>query len=187
MPPSIMDEPWSAIEAPAILIIASLLNGECIPEEIFTQRPEGAANIRFPQTPEAYNKQLAELIQSSVFTRTIDGQLHMSKTVQDAVRAKMMDTPTLFPRTLGAAIRLVASVWPHVTVDAQPGYANYTKVDRWEQCEKLLPHILSLKDVVIDARISVLNLVPKVRREIFLTLLSEAAWYVARNLTFIHR
>lgn len=160
-----------------ILNVASLLDPRSIPEEILTQNPEVAIDIGFPQTTQIYVKELAELTQSSTLTSDADTkELSMDKRIQAFVRVKMKKTPHLLGRTFDAAIRLVSSVWPYVTATLQPGYANYTRIDRWGQCEKILPHILMLKNVFIAYKFIESKDIGSKKE--FLVLLSELAWYV---------
>jgi len=99
------------------------------------------------------------------------------------VRVRMTQTPGLLERTFDAAVKLTSTVWPYVTVSSQPGYANYTRIDRWGQCDKILPHILSLKHVF-----STYNFVADkgltCRRE-FLLLLCEVGWYISTYILFL--
>ncbi|XMA18100.1 hypothetical protein WAI453_010891 [Rhynchosporium graminicola] len=163
------------LSAGALLNVISLLDPDGIPEGILMQNPEVAVDIGFPQLPQTYFKQLVELTQSSVVERNSDTkELKMHRMVQEVARVKMTRTQNMLEQTFDAAVKLTSSVWPYVTVVAQHGYANYTRIDRWDQCSKMLPHILSLKyvfttyDLVSSSKITCL-------REL-LVLFSEVAW-----------
>ncbi|CZT11155.1 uncharacterized protein RCO7_05579 [Rhynchosporium graminicola] len=152
------------LSAGALLNVISLLDPDGIPEGILMQNPEVAVVIGFPQLPQTYFKQLVELTQSSVVERNSDTkELKMHRMVQEVARVKMTRTQNMLEQTFDAAVKLTSSVWPYVTVVAQHGYANYTRIDRWDQCSKMLPHILSLKyvfttyDLVSSSKITCLR------------------------------
>ncbi|KAG4434724.1 hypothetical protein IFR05_009801 [Cadophora sp. M221] len=109
-----------------------------------------AIDVGFPQVPRTYFKQLAELNQSSIVVRNSNTkELSVHRLVQEVVRVKMTSTPHMFERTFDAA-------------------------DQWNQCGKILPHILMLKHVF-----STYDLIASKELECLkelLVLFSEVAW-----------
>lgn len=161
--------------AAALLNVASLLSTTGISEDILRQKPEGALAIDFPQDAVSYFEDLAVLSQSSFAIRNIqEKSIFVHDIVQDVTRAMLVSTPGRMERTFEATVKLVSAVWPFVTVAPQPGFAEYRQNRRWNQCERIYPHLLSLSNVF--ERYSLLQ-ASSLEVYDFTLLLSEMAWY----------
>ena len=161
--------------AACLLSLISLLDGERVQESIFTTCPERGCLKDLPITVTSYSKDLTQLTKTSVVRRNQDvDELTIHSIVQDVVRSKLIAEPDAFLTAFAGAVSLLTTVWPYVSTP-QLGYPAYDRVDRWEQCDKILPHILCLKQhfelrsETEKARCFSSNL---------LWLMAEAAWFV---------
>jgi len=161
--------------AGCLLSVISLLDADRIQEAIFTTNP-ARGNLRaLPISKPSYSKELTELVKSSLVHRNKDeDEISVHAIVQDVVRGKLMSSPQPFTSAFMGNVNLLTTVWPYVSTP-QLGYPAYDRMDRWDQCEKILPHIIRLK-ILFSIQTE------KQKRECitsnFLWLLAEAAWLV---------
>ncbi|MCJ1384991.1 hypothetical protein MMC17_008109 [Xylographa soralifera] len=161
--------------AGAILNVVSLLDPNGIQQDILTRQPELAYAIGLPQDLKSYLEDLSSLTQSSLLTRNSETkELSLHRMVQEVNIVRIMSIPDLLENIFNSAIRLLSALWPYVTVASPPGYAQYTRKDRWPQCEKIYVHIQRMKQNFEDYDLSKRKLVSL--RD-FLLLLSELSWY----------
>jgi hypothetical protein len=162
--------------AATILSISSLLDPDGIQEEILTTKPEEAQPLLLPISKSLYHKDLAELIQSSLVRRAVERkELIIHRLVQEVIRMKMNVSPGVLWTAFNATVNLLSSVWPFATTPHAGGYPTYNRIDRWNQCNKILPHISHLRQVFVTFELS--N-EPRATYYALVLLLSEAAWYV---------
>ena len=161
--------------AACLLSIMSLLDGERIQEGIFTTSPERGHLSDLPISISSYSKELTQLLKTSlVFRNQDEEELTIHSIVQDVVRGKLMAKPDSFITSFIGAVNLLTTVWPYVSTP-QFGYPAYDRVDRWEQCERILPHIFRLKQP-FQLRTETEKV--KCISSKLLWLLAEAAWCV---------
>lgn len=152
-------------EALALLRVLSFLDPDRIPESILT---EGAKDVQIPDYPSkksAYFDARLELTRSSIITRDIENNvLRIHRLVQDVVRQEMTLEQTA--ETYNGACVLISALWPFVNWDQR------NKVDRWRQCDMLVPHIAQLRTLFE----------PRLRQDEFrvysgaAALMNEVAW-----------
>ncbi|OCK85533.1 hypothetical protein K432DRAFT_439187 [Lepidopterella palustris CBS 459.81] len=167
----------------AIVKIVSFLDPDRVQEEVLTRNP---AEIRLPGLALdrlAYQEDLAKLTKSSIIKRYIDlRELSIHRVMQDVVKSHLrVDPAERFVDVFMAASRAVSSVWPWVLLPFDSALAGYSKaetVDRWEQCQRYVPHVLHLKNefqVLTDSEKAESSTLQ------FMMLLNEAAWYHWEN------
>ena len=160
--------------ANSIISISSLLDADGIQEEILITKPQDAECLALPAGKSAYHKDLAELVHSSLVRRNVEQkELTIHRLVQEAVRTKMQSSPSTLLMTFNATVKLISSVWPFATTPHGGGYPAYNRIDRWDQCEKIIPHIRRLKQLFTSLELSDQ---PNIAYYPFVLLLSEAAW-----------
>ena len=131
-----------------ILSITSILDPVCIQEEILVlgSLDSEFAFPGFPTVKSAYFRDLAELTQSSILSRNADQkELSIHRVVQDVVKSRLLQSEEDFTTVFKATVTLLSSQWPFVTKPVI-GRPKYQEVDRWDQCEKILPHTIKLRD-----------------------------------------
>lgn len=127
-----------------ILSVISLLDPDCIQEEILYTWAPGEELPDFPQSKRAYLRNLAELLQSSIVHRDSDqNELSIPRVVQDVVRSQLRQSEDSLSMVFEVTAKLLSSVWPFVT--RKVGYPYADRIDRWGQCDKILPHILRIR------------------------------------------
>ena len=164
--------------ASCILSALSLLDPDCIQEELLTQNAPGDKLPDFPRSKSAYSRDLGELIQSSIIRRNQDRhELSFHRVVQDVVRSQLVRSMDLFATIFDVTVEFLSTSWPFVT-KPQGGSQMFDRVDRWEQCENMMPHILSMKNTFE-------TLDEKRKRKCatleFAWLIADAAWYVQNS------
>jgi hypothetical protein len=132
-----------------ILSVASLLDQDSIPEAILTTWAPGEELPDFPQSKMAYLRDLAELVQSSIVRRdTAQNELSIHRVVQDVVRSQLRHGKDSLGAVFEVTAKLLSAVWPFVT--KREGYPYADRIDRWGQCDKILPHIVRMRQVFED-------------------------------------
>lgn len=166
--------------ASSILNVLAFLDHNCIQESILNKAPADAQLPYFPLTKGAYYRDLTELTQSSVVRKNSDeDQLYLHGLVQEIAKSSMSssgsDSRAVF---FSATVKLLSTVWPFALIPfniVKAGYSRAETVDRWEQCKRLVPHVLRIKN-----EFHILSDEDKrscASFQYFLTL-NEAAWYV---------
>ena len=164
--------------AARILSVISLFVPSSISEEILTKAPKEANLEDYPDELE-FDDRLSELTSSYIVYRRkpTESQDHAVITthylIQDVVRSQLLAGDVdQFVKVFNGAVKLLSSVWPHVT-RPQQGYAAHNRVDRWELCDTLLPHVKRMRRIF-----ETLN--ERIRSQCatfeFLELFSEASW-----------
>jgi hypothetical protein len=129
----------------SLLSVISLLDTDCIQEEILTSEISEDILDGFPQSKAAYLRDLAGLTQSSLVHRDPDqNELSVQKVVQDVVRSQLRQSEERFGEIFETTAKLLCNVWPFISKD-QLKYPAAGKVARWSQCDKILPHISRLR------------------------------------------
>ena len=163
--------------AARLLAVISLLNSESISEEILTTAPEKTKLDDYPSLD--FEHKLSELTSSSIVLRNEHSAIHghteftTHSLTQDVVRSQLLESESQSIAVFNATIGLLTAVWPYVT-QPQFGYHAYNRIARWDQCEKVLPHIKRMREMYQMLSESVR---PCCATLDFLDLLSEAAWY----------
>ena len=138
--------------AARILSVVSLFVPSSINEEILTRAPSEANLEDYPDDLD-FDDRLSELTSSFIVYRKepTESQEHAVITthylIQDVVRSQLLVGDVVqFVKVFNAAVKLLSSVWPHVT-RPQQGYAAHNRVSRWEQCDMLLPHVKRMRQI----------------------------------------
>jgi hypothetical protein len=161
--------------AGCLLSVISLLDADRIQEAIFTTNPARGNLLGLPISKPSYSKELTELVKSSLVRRNKDeDEISVHAIVQDVVRGKLMSNPHQLTSAFLGTVNLLTTVWPYVSTP-QLGYPAYDRMDRWDQCEKILPHIIRLK---IFFSLQTEEQKRECITSTFLWLLAEAAWLV---------
>ena len=163
--------------AAQLLSIISLLDSKSISEEIFTTAPERTKLDDYPSFD--FEHKLSELTSSSIVLRKEHSTIHgyteytVHPLTQDVVRSQLLQSESQSVAVFNATTGLLTAVWPHMT-QPQFGYHASNGTARWDQCEKILPHISRMREIYgilsqsARARCATLE---------YLDLLSEVAWY----------
>lgn len=135
--------------ASQILAVISLLDPDCIQEDILTLgSPDPEFELSgFPKSKGAYFRDLAELTQSSILSRNAERkELSIHRVVQDVVKSRLLQSADELADVFQATVTLLSAQWPFVTKPVI-GRPNFGQVERWDQCEKILPHTIKLGDI----------------------------------------
>ena len=128
-----------------ILSVVSFLDPDRIQEQIFTLKEKTANLPNLPRTKGAYKKTLQELVQSSLIHQNRDlNEFSTHRLIQDVVKGELRKAKGMSCEVLQAVVALLSSAWPFVLLPQDGGYPTYARIDRWAQCEKILPHVLRL-------------------------------------------
>ena len=163
--------------AARLLSVISLLDSGSIPEEILTAAPERTKLEDYPSLD--FDHKLLELTSSSIVFRKERSTIHAQNEItihsltQDVVRSQLLESESQSVAVFNAIIGLLTAVWPHVT-QPQVGYHAYNRIARWDQCEKILPHIKRMRRMYGILSKSVRACCATLD---YLDLLSEVAWY----------
>ena len=164
--------------AARLLAVISLLDSGSISQEILTTAPERTKLADYPSLD--FEHKLSELTSSSIVLRKDHSAEHAHTEIiihsltQDVVRSQLLESESQAVAVFNATIGLLTAVWPYVT-QPQFGYHAYNRIARWDQCEKILPHIKRMREMYWILSESVR---PCCATLDFLDLLSEVAWYV---------
>lgn len=122
-----------------LLRVCAFLHVEAIPEELFV---EGAAHLgptlaSLASDPFQFDRAIATLRSLSLLQRQPETRtLSLHRLVQTVIRAQMSEQEqNMWIRRMGAAL---AAIFPRVTSQV------------WEQCERLLPHVLAIEMAMLD-------------------------------------
>lgn len=160
--------------AMALLNFISLLDSECIQEEILFQNFREVQIAGFPSSMTDYYEARAHLLGTSMVHQNIEKDtLRVHGLVQGAARAKMIAEDGLLETYFCQAVRSVAEVWPFISRNYVVGTSG--KVDRWVQCRKLFPHISRLAHLY---KSFLQTKSPMILDGNLVELLTEAAWWV---------
>lgn len=163
--------------AARLLSVISLLDSGSIPEEILTTARERTKLGDYPSSD--FDQKLLELTSSSIVFRKEQSTIHAQNEItihsltQDLVRSQLLESESQTVAVFNATIGLLTAVWPHVT-QPQVGYHAYNRIARWDQCEKILPHIKRVRKMYGILSKSVRACCATLD---YLDLLSEVAWY----------
>lgn len=126
----------------AILSLVAMLDSEGIPESLL-EPGHGIAN--FPMKKADLHQLNASLADRSIIEiDPDDGKVRVHRLVQVVVRS-MLETQGILDKAFENAVERVSQKWPFLNRNYVTG--AYGKIDRWEQCEDILPHVLYLKDI----------------------------------------
>ena len=168
--------------AARLLAVISLLDSGSIFEEILTTAPERTKLEDYPSLD--FEHKLSELTSSSIVLRKEHSAIHghtqitIHSLTQDVVRSQLLESETQSVAIFNATIGLLTAVWPYVT-KPQFGYHAYDRIARWDQCEKILPHIKRMREMYEILSKSVWACCATMD---YLDLLSEVAWYDSLTL-----
>ena len=166
-----------SVGAARLLAVISLLDSESISEEILTTAPERTKLDDYPSLD--FEHKLSELTSSSIVLRKEHSAIHghtqftIHSLTQDVVRSQLFESESQSVAVFNATIGLLTAVWPFVT---QPRFGPhaYNRIARWDQCEKILPHIKRMREMYGILSKSVRACCATMD---YLDLLSEVAWY----------
>ena len=172
--------------ASSILNVLAFLDHNCIQELILYKSPADAQLPGFPLTKGNYYRDLTELTQSSVVRQNSDElELSMHGLVQDVVKSNLNASgPGSLATFFVATVKLLSTVWPFALIPfnvVKAGYSRAETVDRWEQCMKLVPHILRIKNEFHKLSDEEKPLCASFQ---YLLILNEGAWYVDVSYVF---
>ena len=168
--------------AARLLAVISLLDSGSIFEEILTTAPERTKLEDYPSLD--FEHKLSELTSSSHVLRKEHSATHghteitIHSLTQDVVRSQLLESESQSVAVFNATIGLLTAVWPYVT-QPQFGYHAYNRIARWDQCEKILPHIKRMREMYGILSKSVRACCATLD---YLDLLSEVAWYDSSTL-----
>ncbi|KAK0508081.1 hypothetical protein JMJ35_009165 [Cladonia borealis] len=163
--------------AARLLSVISLLDSGSISEAILTTAPERTKLEDYPSLN--FEHKLSELTSSSIVFRKAQSIIHAQNEItihsltQDVVRSQLLGSESQTVAVFNATIGLLTAVWPYVT-RPQFGYHADNRIARWDQCEKILPHIKRLREMYGILSESVR---PCCATLDYLDILSEVAWY----------
>lgn len=128
----------------AILSLVSMLDSESVQEHLLLPTLETPSIIpEYPTSKPKYHKFCESLIQSSLVERSLeDGSLRTHRLVQKVTRATHARMGDLAQRAFEIAVSNVLRCWPITGRDYVFGTSG--RIDRWDMCSKLLPHVSSL-------------------------------------------
>jgi hypothetical protein len=146
-----------------LLQMASLLDPDCIPEDVLTHAINGEGIAGFPTNFKDFFNARMELQKSSlaVLNRTT-GDLTLHRIVQDVTLASM--SPTRRRDIVRATLQAVSAAWPYVELK------DRFTTDRYPACAKIFPSVVRLKQVLVDEDQDA-DTVAK--------LLNDAGWYLS--------
>lgn len=123
----------------ALLQVISLLDPDNIPEDLLIDRKDEVKLDHYPKTRGEYYDARSQLLASSLVVQNADQQnLSLHRLIQDTARA-LMDREQL-ELAFRAAGNLVISAWTFQKVE------QHHSTKRFEDCEKVFPSVLRLKN-----------------------------------------
>ncbi|XXH04594.1 hypothetical protein Hte_011011 [Hypoxylon texense] len=169
-----------SLGAAQLLSVISMLAPASIPVDILTTTPERASLPGYPLDSGAYYQEIETIESRSIISQQtgenaydpVDLSIH--PLIQEVVRGQLLKNEDDVISVFNAAVGLMTGVWPFETLPFY-GYHDFDRVDRREQCDKLLPHVTQLSrfyETLISEEAK-----RKCTTEDFLNILSEIAWY----------
>ncbi|KAI1758695.1 hypothetical protein GGR53DRAFT_215907 [Hypoxylon sp. FL1150] len=165
--------------AAQLLSVISMLAPASIPEEILTTTPERTKLSGYPLDSGSYSREVEAIESRSIITQQAGDRAHdpvdlsIHPLIQEVVRGQLLKSDDEVASVFSASIGLMTGVWPFETLPFY-GFHDFDRVERREQCDKLLPHVTQLSRLYE-------TLPEETRRKCtsvdFLNILSEIAWY----------
>lgn len=164
--------------AAQLLSVISMLAPASIPEDILTKTPERAKLPGYPLESGAYHPEIETIESRSIISQQtgenaddpVDLSIH--PLIQEVIRGQLLKKKDEVVSIFNAAVGLMTGVWPFETLPFH-GFHDFDRVERREQCDKLLPHTKQLSRFYE-------TLSEETRRGCttvdFLNILSEIAW-----------
>lgn len=153
-----------------LLDILSMLDPDGIPESLLTTQHKRTLPDIYSNIANEYAKAKTELLQSSLMLENkSNNNISLHRLVTDVARSRMSSSRYCMAFLRGT--RIVSDAWPYATF----GWRH--DVERWNECEKLFPHVLRLVELSKPVQI-----LPGDRLDghyEFARLLTDAAWYVS--------
>jgi hypothetical protein len=137
---------WALQDLPvgsaALLNLLSFLDPDRIPSDILKRAIQENSIDDYPKPELSYTDALGRLLQSSLVSQTSDRtDLRVHRLVQDVARARIRHAGEM-GLYFDAVVNLFWTEFPRIT---RGGVGRAHKVDRWEKCAQLFPHISRLK------------------------------------------
>ncbi|RMZ91103.1 hypothetical protein DV736_g1663, partial [Chaetothyriales sp. CBS 134916] len=154
----------------ALLNIMSFLDPDCMQRDLFRRTLPKKTKNSYPTSELQYIADLTGLLERSLVSQSLEGDdLRVHRLVQDVSRAGMRAMGILQSH-FDEVVSIIWSDYPRIT---RGGVGRAHKIDRWERCEELFPHIVRLRDffVTCDDREGISC------QTKFADLLNEAGWY----------
>lgn len=130
-------------ESLALLRMSSLLDPDCIPDDILVEAQQQKAISSFPSTYKAYCDARLELQQSSLLgCNHATGDLTLHRIVQDVTLASLSQSERL--AFLHATLRAVSAAWPFIELQ------DRFNTDRYPVCAKIFPSVVRLKQTQLS-------------------------------------
>ncbi|KAF1815308.1 TPR-like protein [Eremomyces bilateralis CBS 781.70] len=121
-----------------LLDVLSMLDPDHIPLDILKAPSTGFRLPGYPSTEQALRSSVQQLFKYSLVVKNkIPESLLMHRIVQDAARKQM--EPDYYRAVFNACVTLISSKWPFREFTWRHG------TSRWDQCEELLPHVMTLR------------------------------------------
>ena len=138
---------WAFDNLPAgafsVLCLISMLDSECIQEELLLPISTSNQRPQFPSSEKEYHKCYSELTATSLVEKNLDdGTTRVHRLVQSVTRARIAKVDGALCGIFLDVVTRIASCWPFLNKSYVTG--NYGKIDRWSQCAKFYPHVLNL-------------------------------------------
>ncbi|KAM0723420.1 hypothetical protein Q7P37_000406 [Cladosporium fusiforme] len=150
----------------ALLRMSSLLDPDCIPDDVLIKAIDQKASHDFPSTYKEYYNTRLELQQSSlVGCNRATGDLTLHRIVQDVTLASMGQTERL--ELFHAALQAVSEAWPFI------GLQDRFNTDRYPVCARIFPSVVRLK----QTQTSMLKEHECKDPDAVASLFSDAGWY----------
>lgn len=175
-----------SLGAAQILSVISLLAPASIPEEILTKKPELAQLPAYPLGSAEYYREIEKIESCSIITQqpgpTADDPMELSihPLIQEVVRGQLLKNDDRIVSVFNATVRLMTAVWPFETLPFY-GFHEFNRVQRWDQCDKILPHATQLRQLYEvfsdDTR-------QRCTTSDFLNILNEISWYLFQRSNF---
>ena len=156
----------------ALLNIMSFLDPDCMHQKLFRRTLSSVHIGPYPGSRTEYIKALTGLLERSLVSQSPDGdELRVHRLVQSVARAQMRQAETLDTH-FDAVVDMIWNDFPRIT---RGGVGRAHKVDRWERCAELFPHIQRLREMFLSLNDESKRIKRLAR---FTDLLNEAGWQV---------
>lgn len=169
-----------SLGAAQLLSIISLLAPASIPEEILTKKPELAQLPSYPLESDRYYREIEKIESCSIITQQRGPkaedpmELSIHPLIQEVVRGQLLNNDDQIVSVFNATVRLMTAVWPFETLPFY-GFHEFNRVQRWEQCDKILPHASQLRQLYEAFSDDIRQ---RCTTKDFLNILNEISWYV---------
>lgn len=171
---------WALQDLPrgslALLNIMSFLDPDRMHQEFFKRTLSCVSISPYPKSELQYFDARTGLLERSLVSQSSDQEdFRVHRLVQDVARARMRQSKAL-EAYFDAAVNMVWTEFPRIT---RGGVGRAHKVNRWDKCAELFPHIQRLRGFFISFDDKNRRITTRAQ---FADLLNEAGWYVYNHI-----